>query len=169
MTSHKTVACLLLEADNEEEFESGNFSSQDDVIDGLKQNKQEDDVKASICESFSSMSMHEHAPVASDVSKSNNSTRVTRSNSNVSNTQTGSLPNSPKQRRRVVRAAAREAATSSLAPRVRSHDGSVQAALLQFTTAELLTGTNKFGCETCTKQKHSGKGEWPIYWCSSNV
>ncbi|KAG1661416.1 Ubiquitin carboxyl-terminal hydrolase 16 [Nymphon striatum] len=44
---------------------------------------------------------------------------------------------------------------TSLAPRYQcsSHECSVQSCLNQFTAAELLTGSNKFGCENCSKLK----------------
>ena len=139
--------------DNEEEFESETHSAQDDVPEPNKDSK--------LCETLSNVSLHEHPPApTADVSKPNSASKGGR----AQNTQLhGSRPVTPpspkvdavKVRRRVMRAAAREVATTSLAPRVRTHDGSVEAALMQFTTAELLTGSNKFGCETCTKRKQA--------------
>lgn len=53
---------------------------------------------------------------------------------------------------------------TSLAPRYQcsSHECSIQSCLNQFTAAELLTGSNKFVCESCTrikaeKNKSAGK------------
>ncbi|XP_041461940.1 ubiquitin carboxyl-terminal hydrolase 16-like isoform X4 [Lytechinus variegatus] len=60
-------------------------------------------------------------------------------------------PVSPTSRARVA---------STLAPRYQSknQECSVMSCLNQFTAPELLTGTNKFGCETCTKaHKVEGK------------
>ncbi|XP_064627312.1 ubiquitin carboxyl-terminal hydrolase 16-like [Lineus longissimus] len=39
-----------------------------------------------------------------------------------------------------------------------AHECSVLSCLNQFTAAELLTGNNKFGCESCSKKKHKEKG-----------
>ena len=139
--------------DNEEEFESETHSAHDDALEPNKESK--------LCETLSNVSLHEHAPVPSaDVSKPNSASKCGRVQNAQSHGSRPVTPSSPKldavkARRRAVRAAAREAATASLAPRVRSHDGSVEAALMQFTTAELLTGSNKFGCETCTKRKQA--------------
>jgi len=37
---------------------------------------------------------------------------------------------------------------------------SVQSCLHQFTMAEMLSGANKFGCETCTGRQNKGTGEY---------
>jgi ubiquitin carboxyl-terminal hydrolase 16/45 len=39
-----------------------------------------------------------------------------------------------------------------------AHECSVLSCLNQFTAAELLTGNNKFGCESCSKKKYKEKG-----------
>ena len=51
-------------------------------------------------------------------------------------------------------------AVNTLAPRYQptSQECSVLSCLHQFTSAELLTGQNRFGCSHCTKQKHKDKG-----------
>ena len=52
-------------------------------------------------------------------------------------------------------------ATNTLASRYQAsgHECSLLSCLNQFTSMELLTGNNKFGCEKCTKTKHKGKTE----------
>ena len=56
-------------------------------------------------------------------------------------------------------------AMTSLAPRQQpeGHGCSLVSCLNQFTSSELLTGSNKFGCQRCTRTKHgrqSGKGNY---------
>ena len=48
----------------------------------------------------------------------------------------------------------------TLAPRYQtvSHECSVMSCLNQFTSAELLTGNNRFGCRHCTRRKHKKLG-----------
>lgn len=51
-------------------------------------------------------------------------------------------------------------AMSTLAPRNQpaAHECSIMSCLNQFTTGELLTGNNKFGCERCTRRKYRNQG-----------
>ena len=55
-----------------------------------------------------------------------------------------------------LRLEAKVKAMASLVPRYQpgSQECSLKSCLNQFTAAEWLTGSNRFGCETCTKQKH---------------
>ncbi len=52
-------------------------------------------------------------------------------------------------------------ATNTLVSRYQAsgHECSLLSCLNQFTSMELLTGNNKFGCEKCTNIKHDGKIE----------
>ena len=58
----------------------------------------------------------------------------------------------------------RRGATCTLSARYQpvSHECSVQSCLHQFTSAELLTGNNKFGCENCTRNKHKNSGKYML-------
>jgi len=50
-------------------------------------------------------------------------------------------------------------AMNSLVPKYQplDHECSLQTCLNQFTSAELLTGSNKFGCENCTRDKYGSQ------------
>ncbi|XP_077284168.1 ubiquitin specific protease 16/45 isoform X2 [Arctopsyche grandis] len=53
----------------------------------------------------------------------------------------------------------RDNRNNTVSPRYQCDDGeiSIQSCLNQFTSSELLTGSNKVGCEACTKRANSGK------------
>ncbi len=67
----------------------------------------------------------------------------------------------PKKSRSERKVIAQMRAMNSLAPRYQPvpHECSVVSCLNQFTAAELLTGNNKFGCQTCSTQNQPGPPE----------
>ena len=60
-----------------------------------------------------------------------------------------------------LRLQAKVKAMGSLAPRYQpvSHECSIRSCLNQFTACELLTGSNKFGCEACTRRKYGNSSK----------
>lgn len=60
---------------------------------------------------------------------------------------------------------ARQRSMVTLGMRYQPHprECSVMSSLHHFTSAELLTGNNKFGCEKCTKKQKAAKGK-PLSW-----
>ncbi|KAL3883146.1 hypothetical protein ACJMK2_029439 [Sinanodonta woodiana] len=62
----------------------------------------------------------------------------------------------PGSSRREIRGEGQKKSVSTLAPRYHpaSHECSLESCLNLFTSPELLTGNNKFGCKNCTKLKH---------------
>ncbi len=67
----------------------------------------------------------------------------------------------PKKSKKEKKVEARLKAMNSLSPRYTpvAHECSVMSCLNQFTSAELLTGNNKFGCEKCTRRKNSSQSD----------